>query len=155
MARKAIVNRDMVLQLLKEGKSSQVIANQFGVSRQAIDLYRKDFTRTGFLPAAGTTPLPITASAPIPTTTPPPVPNKPVSPSVKQTEVSLDQMIELFIKAFDALKRLPELENEVAEFRREHEGLLQQIAQLEESEKKRKEQETRWLQVQNPDTSKS
>ena len=155
MARKAIVNRDMVLQLLKEGKSSQVIANQFGVSRQAIDLYRKDFTRTGFLPAAGTTPLPITASAPIPTTTPPPVPNKPVSPSVKQTEVSLDQMIELFIKAFDALKRLPELENEVAEFRREHEGLLQQIAQLEESEKKRKEQETRWLQEQNPDTSKS
>ena len=64
-------------------------------------------------------------------------------------------MIELMIQAFAALKRLPELENEVAKFRREHEGLLKQIEQLEESEKKRKEQETRWLQAQNPDSPKS
>ena len=155
MTRKAIVDRNTVLQLLKEGKSSQVIAAKFGVSRQAIDLYRKDFTRTGLLPAAGAAPLPITTSTPIPATIAPPVLTKSVSTSVKPPEVSLDQMIELMIQAFAALKRLPELENEVATFRREHEGLLQQIAQLEEYEKKRKEQETRWLQTQNQDTIKS
>jgi hypothetical protein len=155
MARKAIVNRDMVLQLLKEGKSSQNIANQFGVSRQAIDLYRKDFTRTGLLPTTGTAPLPVTTSTPVPAATAPPVAVKPTLSAAKPPEVSLDQMIELMIQAFAALKRLPELENEVAKFRCEHEGLLKQITQLEENEKKRKEQETRWLQVQNPDTSKS
>ena len=154
MARKAIVDRNTVLQLLKEGKSSQVIATQFSVSRQAIDLYRKDFTCTGLLPAAGTAPLPITALPSIPPAAPR-VPARNFSPSVQPPEVSLDQMIDLIIKAFDALKRLPELENEVAKFRSEHQGLLQQIAQLEESEKKRNEQETRWLQAQNLNTSKS
>jgi len=49
MARKATVDRNLVLQFLKEGKTSQSIATQFGVSRQAIDLYRKEFFRTGLL----------------------------------------------------------------------------------------------------------
>ena len=60
-------------------------------------------------------------------------------------------MIDLLIKAFDALKRLPELEAEVERYRRDHDGLLKQIEQLEEREKKRKEQETRWIHAQNPD----
>ena len=154
MARKAIVDRNTVLQLLKEGKSSQTIANQFGVSRQAIDLYRKDFTRTGLLLAVGAAPLPITASAPVPLSAAPPISSETVLTPAKPTEVSLDQMIDLMIKAFAALKRLPELENEVAKFRSDHEGLLKQIVQLEESETKRKEQETRWLQAQNQDNVK-
>jgi len=37
----------------KDGKSSQTIGAQFGVSRQAIDLYRKEFIRNGLLKAAG------------------------------------------------------------------------------------------------------
>ena len=142
MARKAIVDSNTVLQLLKEGKSSQTIANQFGVSRQAIDLYRKDFTRNGLLPTTGAAPpLSVTTSLPVSLTATPSASSKPAVPVVKLQDVSLDQMIELFIKAFDALKRLPELENEVEKFRSEHECLLQQIAQLEESEKKRKGQE--------------
>jgi hypothetical protein len=59
-------------------------------------------------------------------------------------------MIELMIKAFDALKRTPELEAEVAKYRQQHDGLVKQIEQLEEKERKRKEQETRWLHAQNP-----
>jgi len=59
MARKATVDRNLVLQLLKEGKTSQSIAMQFGVSRQAIDLYRKEFFRTGLL-QNNVTPLPVT-----------------------------------------------------------------------------------------------
>ena len=57
MARKAIVDRNVVLQLLKEGKTSQSIASQFGVSRQAIDLYRKEFVHAGLLPSS-VAPLP-------------------------------------------------------------------------------------------------
>jgi len=155
MARKVIVDRNTVLQLLKEGKTSQSIASQFGVSRQAIDLHRKEFIRTGLLPAAGTAPLSITTSMPIPSTATPLNSFKQIVTTPKPQEISLDQMIDLFIKAFDALKRLPELEDEVVKFRNEHEGLLQQIAQLEEREQKRKEQETRWLQTQNQDNVKS
>ena len=150
MARKPIVDRNTVLQLLKEGKTSQSIATQFGVSRQAIDLHRKEFIRTGLLPAASAVPLPVTT----PQTITPAISAKPTS-AITPKEISLDQMIDLFIKAFDALKRIPELEAEVERFRREHENLLKQIEQLEEHEKKRKEQETRWLQTQNPDSPKS
>ena len=148
MARKAIVNRNVVLQLLKEGKTSQSIASQFGVSRQAIDLYRKEFVRAGLLPGS-TAPLPLVTS-PAATI---PISPKP-APAITLHDVSLDQMIDLMIKAFDALKHAPELETEVAKYRRDYEGLLKKIEQLEESEKKRQEQETRWIQSQNTDNIK-
>jgi hypothetical protein len=149
MARKPIVDRNTVLQFLKEGKTSQFIATQFGVSRQAIDLHRKEFIRTGLLPGACTTPLP----AATPKTTTPAITAKPVF-DITSKDISFDQMIDLFIKAFDALKRIPGLEAEVEKYRREHDDLLKQIEQLEELEKKRKEQETRWLQARNTDNLK-
>ena len=149
MARKAVVDRNIVLQLLKEGKTSHSIATQFGVSRQAIDLYRKEFVRTGLLPSS-TTPLPVSTQLPVTPVIKPPIPPKPSTHSLEPHDVSLDQMIELIIKAFDALKRIPELEAEAAKCRNEHDALIAQIAQLEDREKKRKEQETRWLHAQNP-----
>jgi len=149
VARKAIVDRNVVLQLLKEGKTSQSIASQFGVSRQAIDLYRKEFVRSGLLQVSAvprpphTTPPAAAVSAPSnPTTT------------ITTHDLSLDQEIDLMIKAFNALKHAPELEAEVTKYRRDYEILLKKIEQLEESEKKRKEQETRWIQSQNPDNIK-
>jgi hypothetical protein len=149
MARKAIVDRNTVLQLLKEGKTSQAIGIQFGVSRQAIDLYRKEFFRTGLLqPSTVTPPLPATSPAQQITTE---ALTKPVSLPVTTREVSLDRMIDLMIKALDAMKRLPELEAEVEKYRREYSNLLQKIEQLEEREKKRLEQEARWIQAQNPE----
>jgi len=152
MARKAVVDRNIVLQLLKEGKTSQSIASQFGVSRQAIDLYRKEFVRTGLLPGLSSPPaLPASVPAPTPEKINPPVSTKPLSTTIQPHEVSLDQMIELIITAFAALKRLPELEAETAKYRRDYEGLLNKITQLEERERKRKEQETRWIHAQNPD----
>ena len=149
MARKATVDRNLVLQFLKEGKTSQSIAARFGVSRQAIDLYRKEFVRTGLLQNA-IAPLP----AVVPNAPPPsaginaPLQTQPSG--LQPQDVSLDQMIELMIKAFAALKRIPELEAEAAKYRAEHDALVAQIAQLEDREKKRKEQETRWLHAQNP-----
>ncbi len=146
MARKAIVDRNTVLQLLKEGKTSQSIATQFGVSRQAIDLHRKEFIRTGLLQGSST---PLQETTP-PVTTTAPISPKPVKALTPQ-DVSLDQMIELLIKAFSALQRVPELEAEVEKYRRDYEGLFKQIEQLEEREKKRKEQEARWIHAQHPD----
>jgi hypothetical protein len=150
MARKAMVDRNIVLQLLKEGKTSQSIATQFGVSRQAIDLYRKEFVRTGLLPSSAA-PLPVSTQLPVTPVINSLTPPKPSTHSLEQHDVSLDQMIELIIKAFDALKRIPELEAEVTKYRSEYNGLITQIEQLEEREKKRKEQEIRWIHAQNPD----
>lgn len=148
MARKAIVDRNTVLQLLKEGKTSQYIASQFGVSRQAIDLHRKEFIRTGLLQSTAV-PLPISTTKPsatIPITSP----LKPET-TTKPKDLSLDEMIELIIQAFTALKRIPELETEVEKYHRDYNELLKKNEQLEELEKKRKEQEARWLNVQHSD----
>ena len=149
MARKATVDRNLVLQFLKEGKTSQSIATQFGVSRQAIDLYRKEFFRTGLLQNV-ITPLPAIIPNPAPLTVSPAAPSKPLSSGLQPEDVSLDQLIELMIKAFDALKRIKELEAEAEKYRNEHDALVKQIELLEEREKKRKEQESRWLHAQNP-----
>jgi len=146
VARKAIVDRNIVLQLLKEGKTSQSIASQFGVSRQAIDLYRKEFIRAGLLQGTIAPPPPLASPIAI-------VPAAPRhAPVITTQDLSLDQMIDLMIKAFDALKHTPELEAEVTRYRRDYEDLLKKIEQLEESEKKRQEQETRWIQSQNQET---
>ncbi|MDD5135440.1 MAG: hypothetical protein PHP01_08530 [Phycisphaerae bacterium] len=143
MARKAIVDRNIVLQSLKDGKTSQYIATQFGVSRQAIDLYRKEFLRAGLLSGVKARRTSKTSQA-ISI-------DKPQTITASQ-DISLDQMIELLIKAFSALKRIPELEAEVEKYHHDYEKILQQVEQLEQTEKKRKEQERRWSMLQHPDT---
>lgn len=153
MARKAIVDRNTVLQLLKEGKTSQSIATQFGVSRQAIDLYRKEFLHNGLLQSSSA-PLP-TATPPLPavTETPVPVPAPALAPKkaepINPNDIPLDQMIELLIRALAALKRQPQLEAQLARYQHDYEELFKQIDQLEEQVKKRKEQEDRFLQAQH------
>jgi len=145
MARKAIVNRDIILSMLSEGDTTQRIAEKFNVSRQAIDLYRKDFIKKGLLPdqrAARTRKAPKEA-----------VPQKQKLISPRQSPpskdiVSLDEHIDLIINAFNALKRLPQLEKEVETSRREYENALQEIERLKETEKKRLDQENRWLLTQ-------
>ena len=49
-------------------------------------------------------------------------------------DISLDQMIDLMIKALSALKRVNELEAEVSVYRSEHEALIRKIAKLEMKE---------------------
>jgi hypothetical protein len=160
MARKAIVDRETVLQLLREGKTSQVIANQYGVSRQAIDLYRKQFVSSGLLPENRAT-KPVITGEPGPGIqytyrhTPEPVPEpKPTPYSTTPTPalptLSLDQMVDLIIQAFSALRRVPELEAEIAKTRKSYDALLQQVEQLQIREQKRKEQEARWIHAQSP-----
>ncbi len=144
MARKAIVDRDTVLILLQEGKTSGSIARQFGVSRQAIDLHRKEFLRTGVLEAR----VPYHATPIIDQKLPPPLPS--VQKPVKNAAVSLDQAIDLLIQSFTAMKKLPELEAEVKKLQQQYTTALIQVAQLEEREKKRLEQEIRWREVQPP-----
>jgi hypothetical protein len=155
MARKAIVDRAAVLELLKEGRTSQSIADRFGVSRQAIDLYRKQFTREGLL-APARPPEPVAAEVADATradrvrseprapytvrSSPPPPPPGP----------SLDELVDLVIRAFTALKRIPELEVECEKLRKSYAEAQSQINELQAREQKRKEQEQRWFQAQNP-----
>jgi transposase len=142
MARKAIVNKDIILSMLREGETTQCIAEKFNVSRQAIDLYRRDFIEKGLLPnqrAVRTRKAPKEAAHQnqkliSPRQSPPP-----------KEVVSLDEHIDLIINAFTALKRLPQLEKEVETYKQEYKNALLEIERLKANEKKRLDQEGRWL----------
>ena len=138
MARKAVVDRDIVLNMLKEGKTTQYIANKFSVSRQAIDLYRRDFISSGSLPNQRAK---RTGTERIKT-------ERKRATLLECNVVSLDEQIELIIKAFGALKRLPQLEAELEIYKRKCENAVQEIQLLREAVKKRQNQEHRWYVVQ-------
>jgi hypothetical protein len=155
MARKAIVDRATVLEMLKEGKTSQAVADRFGVSRQAIDLYRKQFVRDGSLPtgprSSPTGPVagrPANRIADEPRAPYYAIPPSPPPPS--RGNLSLDQAVDLFIQAFTALKQVPELEQEIERLKKTNVSLTAQFEEAQTREQKRREQEQRWFQAQNP-----
>jgi hypothetical protein len=155
MARKPTVNREVVLQMLREGKTSQFIGDQFGVSRQAIDLYRKQFNKEGLLAGSGVKVNPLIASPAVPVYEPryePRVNRNPLPSSAisKASSLSLDQMVDVIIEAFSAMKRIPELEAELNQFRSQYEKALKEVEELKLKEQKRKEQEARWIHAQQP-----
>ena len=129
MARKAIVDKDKILSMLQEGKTTQSIAEIFGVSRQAIDLYRRDFISRGLLHSQRA------------------VRTKRADRKVGEITYkigTLDEQIELMITAFSALKRLPALEKEMEMYKRKYENATREIERLQEVEHKRQDQELRW-----------
>ena len=145
MARKAIVNKDIILSMLREGGTTQSIAEKFNVSRQAIDLHRRDFIEKGLLPNQRAV---RTRKAPRQATTQKQdlISSKQFSSS--QDRVSLDGQIDLIINAFNALKRLPQLEKEVETYKQEYENAVHEIERLKDNEQKRLDQESRWLLTQ-------
>ncbi len=162
MARKPIVDKEIILDLLKKGETTQRIADRFKVSRQAIDLHRKDFINKGLLPDKRAARTRNVETA---------VPDKPVEeeyPSPQQPPLttgsqispqgdieSLDTQIDLLISAFNALKILPAVEKELETLRLENEKARLEIERLKSLEKKRMEQETRWMLIQNDDLPNS
>ncbi len=146
MTRKAIVDRDTILNMLREGKTTQNIAEKFGVSRQAIDLHRRDFINQGLLPNQRAVRTKRVTEESVPPQRKPVPPKEPVPP--ERNIISLDEQIDLIINAFNALKRLPELEAELESYKRKYENSVQEIERLQEREKKRDEQERRWFSVQ-------
>lgn len=153
MARKAIVDRDIILNMLKEGETTQHIADQFNVSRQAIDLHRKEFIVKGLLADKRAARR---KKSELQTTTETPTP-----PARRQTNtihdetsfpessISLDQHIDLLINAFHALKRVVLMEKELNAYKQENERVKREIEYLKERERKRIEQENRWLLIRN------
>ena len=133
MARKATVDKELVLQMLREGKTTQSIADQFGVSRQAVDLHRRDFITRGLLPDRRAGRQTSTVKEAVP-------PNRNIP--------SLDQLVDLVIEAFGALKRLPQLEADLEKHQRDYETAVQEIERLRNAEQKRQDQELRWQRVQ-------
>ena len=135
MARKATVDVDKVMQMLREGQSTQAVAEYFGVSRQAIDLHRHKFIQSGQL---------VDKRAPR---------KAEASPEATEIKVksapaaSLDGLIELIIEAFDSLKKLPKLEAELEKYKRDFQKATAQIELLQKEVSKKQEQEARWRQA--------
>jgi len=146
MARKAIINKDIILGMLKEGQTTRYIAEKFNVTRQAIDLYRKDFIEKGLLPNKRATRA---SKAPNDTISQKERVTTPKQSLPLKDQRTLDEQIDLIINAFYALKRLPQLEKEVERYRFAYENAIQEINRLKENEKKRLEQENRWFTLQN------
>ena len=135
MARKPIVDIDLVLQMLQEGRSTRDVADHFSVSRQAIDLHRKRFISQGLLQQkrAGRAPKTI---------------NKPPKPLSLTKGYSLEELIDLVLEAFTALKRMPALEADLERYKHDYETALSEIERLKQAEEKRTDQESRWLLAQ-------
>ena len=159
MARKAIVDKDIILDLLRKGETTQRIGERFNVSRQAIDLHRKEFIKNGLLPdrrVARTRKKPVEVVNPIThieeENTGKEQPALIHSPKPQQENIeSLDEQIELIINAFSALKRLPALEKELETLKQENEKAKLEIERLKERENRRMDQEKRWRLINTDD----
>ncbi|OGN90145.1 MAG: hypothetical protein A2158_02735 [Chloroflexi bacterium RBG_13_46_14] len=159
MARKAIVDKDIILELLRKGETTQRIAARFKVSRQAIDLHRKEFINKGLLPdkrAARTgkeTVEFVSSTEKIDSANvaaQKPVLIKSETPPQENIE-SLDTHIDLIISAFNALKRLPVVEKELKTLKQENEKAKLEIERLKARENKRIDQEKRWMLINTED----
>jgi hypothetical protein len=163
MARKAIVDKDIILDLLKKGETTQRIATRFKVSRQAIDLHRKEFIKNGLLPdkratrSGKETIQPDTyKTANISGTFEEPQPAFLAEQALYNENVeSLDAQIDLLISAFNALKRLPIVEKEIETLKIENEKARQEIERLKAIENKRLDQENRWRLIKTEDVTDS
>ena len=132
MARKPIVDTNLVLQMLQEGRSTREVADHYSVSRQAIDLHRKRFISQGILQEkrAGRVQKPVNKPHPL------------------TQGYSLEELIDLVLEAFTALKRMPALEADLERYKNDYETALREIERLKQAEEKRTEQEKRWLSAQ-------
>ena len=146
MARKAIVDKEIILNMLKEGRTTQFIAEKYGVSRQAIDLHRREFIRKGLLPDQRAARVKRKQRGDTSVERRSVLTREPEF--VKHDTISLDEHIDLVISAFSALKRLPELETELDTYKLRYEEALQKIERFEQALKKRDEQERRWILAQ-------
>jgi transposase-like protein len=143
MARKATVDVAKVLQMLREGGSTQAVAEHFGVSRQAIDLRRRKFIETGQL-VDKRAPRKVVFSS------------EGDKPEAKDySSVSLDQLIDLAIEAFDGLKKIPKLEAELERYKQDYQKAAERIEQLEKEISKREAQEARWRAATLPSDASS
>jgi hypothetical protein len=152
MARKATVDVEKVMQMLREGQSTQAVAEHFGVSRQAIDLHRHKFIRNGQLedrraPRVAA-PSAIYNAAPVRKTEPLAENNS------RPDSVSLDKLIELVIQAFDSLKKVPKLEADLERYKQDYQKAAEKIERLEKEVIRRQEQEARLKLALEPESNK-
>lgn len=159
MARKPVVDKEIIFDLLKKGETTQRIAERFKVSRQAIDLHRKEFINNGLLPdkraarnrketienvsnARDINDHIIHLKQPILMDT---------QTEPQENIESLDAQIDLIINAFNALKRLTVLEKELETIKQENEAAKLEIERLKAQENKRLSQEKRWMLINTED----
>ena len=148
MARKAIVDRDTVLRMLRDGQTTQHVADHFGVSRQAVDLHRKDFIARGLITDQRAARSRRSTAAPTAEATPTVTEATPAPSPRELAALPLDQIIDLAIDAFAALKKLPEAEAERDRYQKSYEAAAAEIERLKEAESHRRTQEQRWFHAQ-------
>ncbi|MFC1968248.1 hypothetical protein ACFLVX_02510 [Chloroflexota bacterium] len=146
MARKAIVDKEIILNMLRMGESTRSVAERFGVSRQAIDLHRRDFINKGLLTNQRAVKKRRAAKEDLPTNRK--LVSSKESVALENNIIPLDTQINLIIDAFSALKSLPQLERELVNYKRKYESAMQELDRLKQVGKKRYDQEQRWLLVQ-------
>ena len=148
MARKAIVDRDTVLRMLRDGQTTQHVADHFGVSRQAVDLHRKDFIARGLITDQRAARSRRSIATPTAEATPTMAKPTPAPSPRELAALPLDQIIDLAIDAFAALKKLPEAEAERDRYQQSYEAAAAEIERLKEAESHRRTQEQRWFHAQ-------
>ena len=158
MARKAIVDKEQILTLLKKGETTQQIAEYFHVSRQAIDLHRKDFINKGLLENRRAARKRVSRSieSPIDDTAinrQPELISRPFDNKIDT--MSLNDQIDLLISAFSALKRIPQLERDLTTYKRENERISRELERLKNMESKRLEQENKWMLIRDDSIGES
>jgi hypothetical protein len=115
----------------------------FGVSRQAIDLHRREFINQGLLPDQRAARVGRARREEGRTAE-----ERTEEVRTADKPGSLGEQIDLIIAAFSALKRLPQLEEELEGYKRKYEDATKEIELLREAEHRRQDQELRWLTLQ-------
>jgi len=116
-------DEQQILELLQqpERPTDEEIAGQVGCSREWVRQKRHDFEKRNLIE-------------------PRPAKRRGIK-VVAVSELSLDGTIDLIIKAFSALKQLPELLAELDKYKRGYSNALEQLALYEKDSKKRQGQE--------------
>jgi len=113
------VDIEKALGLLQAGNTTQEVANNFNVSRQAVEIHRSRFIKQGLLqPGRGGR---RTKQSPI--------------------HLTLEQGIDIMTDAFRKARDYPELEAELEKYKRGYNNLLETMKSLKQGEKKRSGQE--------------
>ena len=107
--RTPVVNQEQVLELLKDGYTTSELAVRFGVTRQAIDLYRRRYVKQGLLSGKrgvrGRARVPITGE--------------------QLTDVELRYIQELLGQRFQEAAKVPQLKARIEELEKELEACRQ------------------------------
>lgn len=115
------IDKEMALEMMRDGQSDAAIAARFGTSRQAVNLLKKSFSAQGKLEFKPPTYRVGSQPAPVPTEDRPPQRQPSADESV--TDPSYDQVTHWVTHTINQASLVPELRKQLEDARRELEEL--------------------------------